>query len=319
MFNQKLPGGVLRPELLRELGYDPYKDAVLTIEEMEDLIWDALKVYHIDKHDELGRPPGDVWRSDLEAYGVDVIGDHKQLAKSAGKLRYPCQLSRSGVEMLGLRFHDEALTGTLLEDLIPLEPVRSQRRRGSATAKVKVKYNPANLAEIHVWNQVRNVYVTLPCTDERYSEGISEWHHEQLKKWANAQGLEFSSEEQRQTAKATLSAKIDRALPDLQIRRRKAIARLLRSPRVQEVLGTGVSSVAFAPSRHDGLAPVIRHELLAPDRQDAMTPPKAPNRGNRKSKSRSKPRLPTTKANSPMSFEDEGDATLIKPTEEFRP
>lgn len=47
LLNTKLPGGVFKPEVLREFGYDPAKDAVLTLSELEDLIWDALTLFHV--------------------------------------------------------------------------------------------------------------------------------------------------------------------------------------------------------------------------------------------------------------------------------
>ncbi|MFC3068921.1 Mu transposase C-terminal domain-containing protein [Phenylobacterium soli] len=278
---RKAPGGVLNPELLREMGYDPYQDAALTRAELEGLIWDVLKLYHIEVHDGVGRPPADLWRQDMEAFGIDVIADVRQLEKMAGQMKYPCTLTKSGVQVFGLQFHDEAATAALLQDLISTSPIREQRK-GSATARVKIKFNPADLGRIHVWNERRKLYVTLPCTHDGYADGISLWQHERLSEWAEQKGLEFSSEDDRNRARAALIANIERLAPELKVRQRRAMARLLSSPVVQDRLqGRGVV-VAHAPSRHDGMAPVVPHDTLASERTDGSTPPTRPPRGKRR-------------------------------------
>lgn len=103
ILNHKLPGGVLKPELLREMGYDPTKAAVLTIAELESLIWSAISYYHIEEHSTLLRPPASLWEQDMNAHGIDVIGDDRQLDKMAGALKPDCRLTTSGVELDGLR------------------------------------------------------------------------------------------------------------------------------------------------------------------------------------------------------------------------
>lgn len=265
--NRKLPGATLKPELLRELGYDPYKEAVLTVEELDELIWEAIGLYHLDLHRGLEQPPGLVWQRDALAHGIAVIGDVTELDKMLGAVRKGCELNRSGVRMLGLQFHDPAKVGALLHDLIAGEPVKVQRRTGSATAKVKVKFNPANLAEIHVWNSRRKRYVTLPCTDEKYACGISLWHHQRLREWTKLQGLAFSSEMERLQAKADLTRKIEAMAPELKQRQRRAVARLMKAPVIQEKLH-GVVELHYAPARHDGLAPTIESVPLSFERAD---------------------------------------------------
>lgn len=276
ILNKKLPGGVFSPGVLREFGYDPEKDAVLTLTELEELIWDALTLYHITPRRGQGSPPALLWKESAERHGIDVIGDDTQLEKMLGAVKDPCTLTRSGVELFGLVFHDEAKVAGLLEDLIVHEPVRT-RRKGSATARVKVKYNSASLAEIHVWNRHNNTYVTLPCTDERYAHGVSLWHHQRLQEWAKQKGEAFSSEADRLLVRAKLTRKLEDLAPTLKGKERRAMARLLNSPKIQAVSDGGVA-LAYAPSRHDGLAPIIEHDLLAPVRSDDGQKPSRPAR-----------------------------------------
>lgn len=58
---RKLPGAKLPIHAMRELGYDPQATAVLTVQEVEQLIWEALAVYHLDVHSGIGTPPALQW------------------------------------------------------------------------------------------------------------------------------------------------------------------------------------------------------------------------------------------------------------------
>lgn len=266
LLNTKLPGGVFRPELLREMGYDPTRDAVLTIAEIEDLIWEAIGFYHINIHSGVGAPPAQLWQREMALHGIDVIGDDSQLDKLLGAVKRDCTLTKSGLLLFNLVFHDPAKVGGLLDDLAGSEPKRGGRK-GSATATVKVKYNPANFSEIHVWNRRRNRYVTLPCEDETYINGLSLWHHQKIQEWAKLAGYEFSTEEQRLIARAQLASRIRDAAPQLKLKQRRSLARLLASPTIASLAGSSVT-LEHAPARHDGLAPVIKHDVLAQQRED---------------------------------------------------
>lgn len=281
LLNTKVPGAVLKPELLRQLDYDPYKAAVLTLEELEHLVWEAINYYHIEEHSTLLRPPASVWEEDALAHGIDMIHDVSQLDKMAGAVENGKRLSRSGVSIHGLQFHEPSITTGLLEDLIANEPVRRQRRSGSATVTVKVKYNPENLAEVHVWNSRTHRYVSLPCVETEYTQQTSLWQHEQLRKWTRAKGLAFSSEADRLAARAALIREIGELAPDLKIRQRRAIARLRGSARVGDLIGPDIE-VAVAPARHDGMAPIIEHAPLALHRADNGIAPSRPPRGGKK-------------------------------------
>lgn len=289
LLNTKLPGAVFKTELLREMGYDPSKDAVLTLEELEELLHEAIAVYHVSHHTGVDAPPAQLWQQDMEAHGISVIGDERLLDKALGAVM-PCRVTTSGVALFGLRYHDEDKVGALLEELIAFEPIRGQRK-GSAVVTVKVKYNPANLAEIHVWNRRRNTYVTLPCEDERYAAGMSFWHHRKLQEWAKNRGLAFNTGVERLVARANLIERIEASAPHLKGKARNAMRRFLNGPKVQKPSGSPV--IAYAPARHDGLAPIIEHDLLAGNRADGGQAPKRPARPK---KPKSGPRKRTRKS-----------------------
>ncbi|WAC59788.1 Mu transposase C-terminal domain-containing protein [Brevundimonas sp. SL130] len=299
----QLPGARLPIHTLRELGYDPAARAVLTVEQIEDLIWDAIRLYHLERHSTLGAAPAAVWQKDAQRYGIPVHSDLRQLDKMLGAVAEGRRLSRSGIEIHGLQYRCAATVQKLLNDLVGSAPVRGQRRSGSMTCKVKVKYNPANIAEVHVWHHLERRYYTLPCCDPEYAQGMSLWHHNKLKEWARAADLAFTTQQDRLQARAKLAAKVDRLFPDITLRRRSAVARIKKAP-VQTSM-EGVVEMRFATSRHDGLAPVIDQICLASSRTDAGLASSRP-APRKKAKSSTRRRQPTATKAMPVTLEEFG-------------
>jgi putative transposase len=279
MFHKKLPGGTFPLQKLREWELDPQKSAVLTLEQTEALLDRAVGTYHQSLHRSLRDTPVRVWVRGVNAEtGINVLGDDRQLDKMLGA-REERLVTRSGVELFNLRYHDPAITGPLLGDLARRESVRG-RREGSASAKVAVKYNPANLGEIHVWNGPRGVYVTLPCTDQEYADGLSKWQHDRLQEWQRESHAR--TEDDRRKLRLNLRSVIGALEDPKAIRRQqRAKARLLTSPKI-EALGGGGLRIVHAEPRPDGMAPVIPTVALASERTDDGAKPIRPQRGGKR-------------------------------------
>lgn len=207
-----------------------------------------------------------------------------------------------------MRYFDEAKVGALLDDIAGLAPQRGQPK-GSASFTAKVKYNPANLGEIHVWNVRRSQYVTLPCLDHAYAEGRSITQHKMLREWTEAKGLEFSSLEDRLAALEAFSRRIEELAPDLQIRSRRNLARMRQSPKIQGLAHDTVG-LAYAPARHDGMAPIlVAHDVLANTRSDSGQPNTRPARpASKKAKTKTKPGAAAARGRSDLHPETGGEA-----------
>lgn len=278
MLNRKLPGATFPISQMRAWELDPRKDAVLTLEQLEKLIWATISTYHLKSHRALADTPVRVWTNGVRECGIQVISDERQLDKMAGAYK-SCTLSRSGVSLFNLKYHEPAITGPLLEKLAAGEPVRG-RAKGSARAKVTVKYNPANLGEIHVWDGSVGVYVSLPCVEAEYAEGLSFWRHLRIEEWNRESAKDGALKE----AEATMALKdaFDAAWPDSQVgQRKRAAARLLSSPQMEQLAGKGVR-IAHAKPRHDGMAPIVPTRTLAPERSDECIKPVRPARGGKR-------------------------------------
>lgn len=279
MLHKKLPGGTFPLQKLRAWDLNPQKFAVLTLEQTEALLDLAIGTYHQSIHRSLNDTPVRTWvRGVNSETGITILGDDRQLDKLLG-VQEERLVTRSGVNLFNLRYHDPAVTGPLLEDLARRESVRG-RREGSASAKVKVKYNPANLGEIHVWNGPRGIYVTLPCTDREYAEGLSKWQHDRLQEWQRESHAR--TEDDRRELRLNLRSAIGALESPKTIKRHKrAQARLLTSPKI-EVMGGGGLRIAHAEPRPDGMAPVIPTVALAPERTDDGAKPIRPQRGGKR-------------------------------------
>lgn len=287
----RLPGGVpFPPHLMRKLGLDPAKDAVIAREELERLVHQTLRdSYHYEVHSGTGFMPAARWKAGVEKGGREYVDDAKFLAQTFGEVG-EATLTRSGIRFKGMRFHDSETTTQLLNDLAGTTPVR-QRPKGSATVKVKIKFNPADASQIQVWNprmKPRKRYVELPNVDEAYVRGgLGFWHHRVIKAFAKAEGLEFKTAEERVAARDRLRIAIENASPDMKMRAMRNYRRL-KDPAKPVLQGNVVDFRQARPgilAIDDRSIPVV---IAAEDRADGGSPGKGPRRGGRKAQDKAK-------------------------------
>lgn len=275
--NQKLPGGTYSPAILRDWGLDPRRDAVLTLSQAERLICNAIATYHLEQHRGLGDAPARVWLRGVRQHGIPVIGDDRQLSKMLG-VHAERTLSRSGISLFDLQYQDPGIVGPLLEKLASKQPARD-KRKGSATARVKIKYNPADISEVYVWDAIDRLYVTLPCVSDVNLNGVSLWLHQKRAEWRAVDGREAARGEVER--RVQLGHEIRSAAPPQTARQRKIALRLSSSEKVARLAGAGLRIEVAAP-RHDGMAPVVAQRALAPDRADDAAKPVRPARGGKR-------------------------------------
>lgn len=284
----KLPGAVPHSaDLMRKLGLDPKETATLTLSALEDLIYRAIyDVYHGEPHSGTMLAPLVAWRRGLEQ-GREVLDDLDFLAASMGTVD-TATLDRQGIRFKECRFHDPDVTERLLADMFPSTPVRDRRgRTGSATAKVKIKFNPSDLTQIQVWNpkaQPKARYVSLPNWDQAYASqpGLGFWHHDRVRGWAKAQNMAFKTDEERVRARDSLRAATENAAPEAKIAAMRNRRRLLEGPR--PILRPDADTVQFKKTGSGIMAhkPVdIAVEAAGPERADQGLPEKGQRRGGK--------------------------------------
>lgn len=236
MLKENLPGANMPVEWSRKAEYDPETEAAATMEDIEGILNHVFAEIHTNPSDAFdGRQPLLMWKRGVEVHGIDVWWDADVATKELLDVRGDVQLSKSGIRLFGLRYHDIRAVPELLADLVPLEPRR--QRRADATATVKIKFDPADISRIHVWNRKSKRYVTLPCDDETYSSGMPLWLHQKIRSDAKAEGATFNTSEERLLARSRRIEAVKSIAPNAGQKERRDFARLLEIPRIRKLTG----------------------------------------------------------------------------------
>jgi putative transposase len=269
----KLPGATLDPSLLRKLGIDPATEAIVTMAELRELIAQFLYIYHITHHSGIDAVPLRKWSSSMAVHGRDMILDSRLIDIVTGVTMHDKRITAGGgVRMFGMVWKGAELDA-VIRKLAAKEPAGKQLE-ATAAVTTKIKYNPENLLHIQVFVGVD--WLELENTQIDYAANLTLWHHKQIRAWAKAESLAFTSEKDRLKARHELNLTVREAFPDMDRRERRAMARLM-GPGTE---GKPMFDVEFAEAvpRHDGLGPIIEHEVPANERDDAQRPVSRPNR-----------------------------------------
>lgn len=223
-FVHKLPGAVVdNPIALANRRIDPRIDACLTLIELEELLYRYIvDVYSTDLHMGIDTAPLKLWRDSVARDGVELAENLSDVEHTMGKLVRDRTLNHEGVKFQRLVYRSPDVD-RLLADLLPIQS--AGLRPGSAN--VKIKYHPEDLGKIFVWNEVRNRYVALPCTDQNYARGLSERLHAELRSMAREEGETFFSAEQRCRKKDDFRAEIQNTYDKIPQKERRRRARML--------------------------------------------------------------------------------------------
>lgn len=310
---EKLPGHTPNPKLLRAFGYEPEKDAVLTISELRYLIDFAIYVYHITLHTGIGMPPALKWQRLMEAHGRPMITNLKKFDILTLETVYDVTCSRTGIILDHLRYSDIDLIPELLlaggaqraglvenglkpedfvdfaqttldnSDSVKRKSIRQRKtkpadlRNEQASLVVKIKRNRADLSAIYVLHPITKEYLRIPAVNEQYTQGLSLRAHQAVRAYAKKANLPFNNEADQYAARHELNEYICSLAPSLDARERKAAARILG----EHVPADPPIEEVFAHARHDGMAEVIACEAPASERVDAFHKASRPKRGGK--------------------------------------
>lgn len=286
--SSKLPATVFDPKVMKDLGYDPSHDKVVSAAVLRDLLAEALAFYHLNLHSGLNAQPARLWEKEVKKWEtIPVIKDDRQIDQIMGMVEEKT-LTTSGIKMFN-RFwygHPSNLESIIARNAS--EDAIGRRRHGkkrSVRLRVKVKYNPADLTHIQVYDPQLRGYVELECKEE-FLQGLSKKHLDVLAAWTEMQNLAFNTPEERKIARATLNQAMRRAAPEVAQKHRNKFAALLEGGAGAEAGGNIV--VAHVPSTYSGMAPVTGHETAVATRSDGGMRPKGPrSRGSRTGAKRS--------------------------------
>ena len=215
VFHKLLGGAVpLKPHAMSALGLDPEKTASVMIEDLDDMLLQALwEVQAKERHTGIGEVPLLVWNKHLGIHGREIVGDLPALLLNFGQVE-TVTLTRSGVVTRdGLRFSHVHRVTELLEELGNEEPMR-KRRKGSAKATVKIVVDPEDISKVTVWNHRQRKPVILNNVHAAFAkECKSRWEYRMVKAFVDDECQAFSTEEDRLKRRWKLRQMIEAASP----------------------------------------------------------------------------------------------------------
>lgn len=274
--SSKLPATVFDPKVMKDLGYDPSKDRVISATDLRDLLAEAQAFYHLNLHSGLNSQPARLWEKEVKKWEtIPVIKNDRQIDQIMGMVEEKT-LTTAGVKMFNRLWYGHAENLEAIISRNASSDAKGRRRRGqkrSVRLRFKVKYNPADITQLHVYDPALGDYVTLECKEE-FLKGLSKKHFDVLQRWAEIQNLAFNTPSDRKIARATLNEIIREAAPHVAQKHRKKFAALLKGGAGGETGGN--ITVAHVPSSYSGMAPVTGHETAVATRSDGGAKPRGP-------------------------------------------
>lgn len=257
---KRLPGYMIPIERARKGEYDPKIKAIVTLDDLEALMNQAMAEYHTEDHDGLlDRQPALVFQK-MTGGKLEICHDIAQFMLDVMDVRFKVQIDKAGVTRWGMRYTDPLLVPDLLDDLAPIEPRR--KRRDDVSATTKIKFNPMDIGRIHVWNRRTCRYVTLRCEHSNYAEGMPLNLHKQIRLQAAEEAAQFNTEEEQMAARSRRIQAIRNIDVTATADQRAELARLMEITRIHQVTGN-IVDVSIEPPEAVTLDDFIHHDRAA--------------------------------------------------------
>jgi putative transposase len=148
--------------------YESLELAKLTLADIDSALHIFLLDYYAEQfHEGLQGIPARRWEHFLgNGFQPRLPANVEDVDILLGRVFYR-SLFHYGVEIDGLRYNHKELAY-----------LRDQLKRGD---KVKVKYHPADIGSVYVYNPFDRSYILAPAVDGPYARGLSRWKHQVIR------------------------------------------------------------------------------------------------------------------------------------------
>lgn len=288
LIRDELPAGTFDIPLMREFGYDPSKQAIVTIERFREIFAIIVARYNTSEHKGLlGRFPIDVWIEQRAQHGLDMVRDVDHLRRAIGQL-VETEFRGEGAVIEGLRYGSDGsddrypvTNEALLFNLGMARGVAADTKKRTFH-KVKFKYDPNDMSVAWIFDEHLGEYIEIPCAMRRYSENLPVWLHRRLKDYASEKRMKFESEHDMLEVHTAYCHAMRRVLPDAFVAEKRAAARLADSSQGRAYLGDAIKLLQVEGSP-TGMENVIEHDTRVGTRGDAnRVTPRSSNRHAKK-------------------------------------
>ena len=178
-----VPGRCL--ELLEKSDYDSKKQAVITLNELQEIIHIFfVDIHNPSQHTKLNSPRTSVWNHAIQSYPVSLPSSANSLEVLLGDVEERT-ISRLGIEFNYLFYNSDRLQ--LLRQKYDKEDLR-RRDKSRGREKAKIKYNRNDISVIHVFDPDSREYIAVPANNQDYTRGLSLHQHRIILKYAKNEG-----------------------------------------------------------------------------------------------------------------------------------
>ncbi len=190
----QMPGTTFS-NIAQKWDYDPKKNASISIQRLDRIIHNWIcDVYQHYRHRGIDDVPARRWEIGTRDFPPALPYNVEELNVLLGHIEHR-SISSSGIEMWGLYYNDACLS-----------PLKSRAKKGE---RVKIKYDPMDISVIHVYDEISNIYLTVPAADQAYTQGLSLWQHKVIKREARLHVDDYVDMEQLCLAKARIQKMVD--------------------------------------------------------------------------------------------------------------
>lgn len=156
--------------------YESLKQACITVGDLDQLLHIfLLDIYAEDFHRGLQDIPARRWEKLTDSgFFPRVPTSATQLRILLGRVVYRT-VQHYGIDLHNLRYNSSNLA-----------PLRHRMKKRDAP-QLKVKYDPADLSRIHVYDPDEQRYLEVPALAEAYTQGLSLWKHQVIRNFVLSQ------------------------------------------------------------------------------------------------------------------------------------
>ncbi|TVY09093.1 Mu transposase C-terminal domain-containing protein [Paenibacillus cremeus] len=162
----QIPGTTFS-NVVQKKDYDPVKNATVGYQKLIKLIhsW-IIDEYSQQFHKGIKGVPARLWAESIEKWGHPPLLQSKPMWDVVlGKLKKGSTVQRTGIQFQNLYYNSSAL-----QDL-------KRNCMKKDIKHVSFKYDPYDISKIHVYDELERKYLEVPCTDQAYSFGLTEFSH----------------------------------------------------------------------------------------------------------------------------------------------
>ncbi len=222
--------GTLLKEFSNLNGYNPKKNAVVSLSALEEMVHIfIIDIHNQSFHSDYHALRAEVWNKAMAEYPPALPDSHRELRVLLGAVEQRV-ITKKGVEFHGLFYNSPELAR--LRSTFEVEDLRRQSNKRSRE-KATIKYDPTDLSKIYIFDPEQHQFILVPAVSQEYTRGLTLWQHRVIKNLAasEAQKVDIVA---LALAKEKIQKIVEREWQDSHLSRgRKSMARWLGIGREQ--------------------------------------------------------------------------------------